>query len=94
MFQIIDYREWPLILDAMTSETEHKIIYDFAPYAKALLEGIPPMKLPRMTYGVLGGYGFYDVKLKTSIGAYGPLKPQGMMIIFPCCVWCDDGLFV
>lgn len=67
--------ELPLILNELTTEVENKILYDFHPYFRALLDALPPMKPPKQAYGVVGGHGFYEVKLKNSIGTYKPLRP-------------------
>ena len=75
MLSVLSAAEIPLIINELTTEIENKILYDFHPYYRALIEAVPPMKLPKLAYGVVGGHGFFEVKLKNSIGSYEPLRP-------------------
>jgi hypothetical protein len=75
MLHVLHAAELPLIVNELSSEIENKILYDFHPYFQALIEALPPMKLPKLAYGVVGGHGFFEVKLKNSIGSYEPLRP-------------------
>lgn len=81
MLHVLQPAELPLILNELTSEIENKILYDFHPYFTALIEAVPPMKLPKLAYGTVGGHGFFDVKLKNSIGGYQPLRPAVFQMV-------------
>ena len=39
-----------------------------------MIDGLPKMQFPKNTYGIVGAFGLIDVKLKTSLGNYPPLR--------------------
>ena len=67
---------YPLMLSELTSELHSKLFNEFYPYSLALLTGLPLFKLPTIQYTILGVYGYLDVKLRTSLGVYAPLRPS------------------
>ena len=66
----------PLLLSELTTALHSKVFDEFYPYSLALLTGLPLFKLPTIQYTILGIYGFLDVKLRTSLGQYEPLRPS------------------
>lgn len=54
--------------------------YVFASYAKVLMDSMDPIKLPSLKYGVIGGYGYFDLKLKP-LAAYDNLRSQLFQIL-------------
>ena len=66
----------PLLLGELTTALHSKLFDEFYPYSLALLTGLPLFKLPTIQYTILGIYGFLDVKLRTSLGQYEPLRPN------------------
>ena len=66
----------PLLFSELTTALHSKIFDEFYPYSLALLTGLPLFKLPTIQYTILGIYGFLDVKLRTSLGQYEPLRPS------------------
>ena len=67
---------FPLLLSELTTALHSKLFDEFYPYSLALLTGLPLFKLPTIQYTILGIYGFLDVKLRTSLGQYEPLRPS------------------
>ena len=67
---------FPLLLSELTTALHSKVFDEFYPYSLALLTGLPLFKLPTIQYTILGIYGFLDVKLRTSLGQYEPLRPS------------------
>ncbi|ETO36092.1 cytoplasmic FMR1-interacting protein 2 [Reticulomyxa filosa] len=62
-----------LHMDEMVKMVAHVIIRDVSPYITEILKALDPMKLQPAHYGVLGVYGFYDLRLK-NIKAYPALR--------------------
>ncbi|ETO14401.1 component of SCAR regulatory complex [Reticulomyxa filosa] len=62
-----------LLVDEMVKMVAHVIIRDVSPYITEILKALDPMKLQPAHYGVLGVYGFYDLRLK-NIKAYPALR--------------------
>ena len=73
---VIPFNDIPLIVHELIKEMELKFEYDFNPYAIALVTGLPLLKPPPIAYGIVGIYGYFDVKLRTSLGVYEPLRPS------------------
>eukprot|EP00456_Euglypha_rotunda_P010037 TRINITY_DN1240_c0_g1_i2.p1 TRINITY_DN1240_c0_g1~~TRINITY_DN1240_c0_g1_i2.p1 ORF type:complete len:683 (-),score=97.03 TRINITY_DN1240_c0_g1_i2:19-1845(-) len=73
LLSVLAYPDIPLIIHEAITDISNKTIYDFSPYAKVLSSAIPPMKLPPLFYGVVGGYGYFDIKL-AQIGKYSALR--------------------
>ena len=69
-------QSYPLMLSELTGELHSKLFNEFYPYSLALLTGLPLFKLPTIQYTILGVYGYLDVKLRTSLGVYAPLRPS------------------
>ena len=65
---------FPLLLSELTGELHSKLFNEFYPYSLALLQGLPLFKLPTIQYTIIGVYGYLDVKLRTSLGLYAPLR--------------------
>ncbi|ETO15078.1 component of SCAR regulatory complex [Reticulomyxa filosa] len=63
----------PLLVDEVVKTVAHVIIRDVSPYVTEILKALDPMKLQPAHYGVLGVYGFYDLRLK-NIKEYPALR--------------------
>ena len=55
--------------------TNEQVNYVFASYAKVMIDSMDPIKLPSLKYGVIGGYGYFDLKLKP-IACYENLRSE------------------
>ncbi len=55
--------------------------YDLWPYLQVLASAIPQMKLPLSQYGVIGGYGYFDLKLRKDISSYAALRSDVFQLV-------------
>lgn len=79
MIELLDPTDISIIFDKLCDVMEEKVNYVFASYAKAIVDSLDPIKLPSLKYGVIGGYGYFDLKLKP-IAAYENLRSK----LFQC----------
>jgi len=73
--QITRYAIWSILLLAVSCNSSRHLLAvhsALAEYSQALQKGLQPMKLQRQL-GVLGAYGYFDIKLQYVKG-YGPLR--------------------
>eukprot|EP00462_Mataza_sp_D1_P024883 CAMPEP_0175130372 /NCGR_PEP_ID=MMETSP0087-20121206/5972_1 /TAXON_ID=136419 /ORGANISM="Unknown Unknown, Strain D1" /LENGTH=1456 /DNA_ID=CAMNT_0016412587 /DNA_START=59 /DNA_END=4425 /DNA_ORIENTATION=+ len=75
MCDILEFTDIPLLFQECLEDIKSKLLNDLAPYVTEVNKIVPPMKLPRFQYGTIGGYGFFDLKLKTNVATYGDLRP-------------------
>jgi hypothetical protein len=74
LIQVLSGTDIPLIIHEAVTNISNKTVVEFGPYAKALSAVLPPMKLPSLFYGVVGGYGYFELKLSQNIGRYAALR--------------------
>jgi len=73
--ELLGVEELPLLIHEVLYHLENKLLYDFGPYVTVLTGAIPPgIKLPATQFGVIGGYGLFDLKLGNSIASYPELR--------------------
>lgn len=73
MLQVINHTDLPLIIHEVLNHIEGKIQFSLSSYVTAIMDALPPMKLPSLQLGVIGAYGYFELKLKY-IANYGPLR--------------------
>eukprot|EP01091_Cochliopodium_minus_P018721 TRINITY_DN766_c0_g1_i1.p1 TRINITY_DN766_c0_g1~~TRINITY_DN766_c0_g1_i1.p1 ORF type:complete len:1390 (-),score=504.69 TRINITY_DN766_c0_g1_i1:45-4214(-) len=65
----------PLIIGETVNNLDAKIRNVLSPYTEALNRALPPtLKLPRLDYGIVGAFGYYELNLK-DITEYDQLNP-------------------
>jgi cytoplasmic FMR1 interacting protein len=74
ILRVLSPVEVPLLIDRVISDAVDKILYEFKPYADIVINAMPPMKLPKLQYGVIGCYGFFDLKLKNNLASYPGMR--------------------
>lgn len=75
LLDILDNSHVPVLVNELIALSEDKIVYELAAYAKAFGEGLLLMKLPRLHYGALGAYGYFELKL-LQLAKYGVLRSK------------------
>ena len=63
-----------MVVDQCVKNLYDKVV-DISEYMEALKHGIPPCKPPKFVFKTVGGYGYYEGKLR-SILSYDDLKPE------------------
>ena len=64
-------------------------IVDVSEYLEALREGVPPCVPPKFLFQTVGGYGYYEGKLRAILD-YDDLKPevQYVLHVMLACLFC------
>jgi hypothetical protein len=75
IISVVNGNDLPVLLEELCNFLESKVNYELSSYSSALLDALDPMKLPSMKFGVVGGYGYFDLKLKP-IARYNLLRPN------------------
>ena len=75
LIKVLSPIETPLILSEVFSHMEQKVKFSVSSYVTAVMDALPPIKLPSLQLGVIGAYGYFELKLKY-IANYGPLKAE------------------
>jgi cytoplasmic FMR1 interacting protein len=63
MLRVLDYADVPLLSEECLGQVEYLVAKVLKPYSKVVLDALPPLKLPKIQYGVVGAYGLFDLKL-------------------------------
>lgn len=66
----------PMFIHEVVDDIAEKIVAEFSPFVERLTESLTQLKLPGLYYGVVGGYGYFDMKLQNNIGAYEDMRPE------------------
>ena len=80
ILNILSPVELPLVISELFSHVEQKIKFTLSSYVTVLMDSIPPMKLPSLQFGVIGAYGYFDLKLKY-VASYGPLRSEVFQVV-------------
>ena len=65
----------PLIIGETLNNLDAKIRNVLSPYTEVLNRALPPtLKLPRLDYGIIGAFGYFELNLK-DIAEYDQLNP-------------------
>jgi cytoplasmic FMR1 interacting protein len=80
LLSIVDQNDLPVLVEELCSFLESKVNYELSSYSSALLDALDPMKLPSMKFGVVGGYGYFDLKLKP-IARYNLLRSNVFQVL-------------
>eukprot|EP00475_Leptophrys_vorax_P029552 TRINITY_DN4350_c0_g1_i1.p1 TRINITY_DN4350_c0_g1~~TRINITY_DN4350_c0_g1_i1.p1 ORF type:complete len:1230 (+),score=372.45 TRINITY_DN4350_c0_g1_i1:848-4537(+) len=80
LMAVLDLNDVNTLFNEICTFLEGKVNYELSAYSSALLAAFDPMKLPSIKFGVIGGYGYFDLKLKP-IAGYGALRPQVFQVL-------------
>ncbi len=81
LLRVLDYSDLPLVISECLNNLEYQITSVLSEYSRVLLDAIQPMKLPQLQYGVIGAYGFYEMKLNP-LFQYGSLRLVFFFLFF------------
>jgi cytoplasmic FMR1 interacting protein len=80
LMSVLDANDIQTLFNEVCTFLEGKVNFELSAYSNALLTAFDPMKLPSIKFGVIGGYGYFDLKLKP-IASYGALRPQVFQVL-------------
>jgi len=80
LIKLLSPAELAVVIEEVYKVLEYKVNYVLSAYSSAVLEALDPTKLPSTKFGLIGAYGYFELKLKY-IEAYQALKSKVFQVI-------------
>lgn len=80
ILSLLDENDYTILFEEVLNTLVYKVNYVLSAYVNVLVQAFDPMKLPSIKFGVIGGYGYFDLKLK-QIRSYPALRSNVFQVL-------------